>query len=95
MAKKVDPVNIQFSVRARLPKGLKMTQKLQERILLEWAETGKLPKGFEIRMIKWRNPARKPPKNNWRVAESKADIEEARITLRLKELLPVTHIEFF
>lgn len=66
---KPDPLSVQVSIKARVPKGTKPGKRLLNEAFLQWVKTGDLPRGWEIRGIFWRNGARPGKLSYWRYAE--------------------------
>ena len=61
-----DPASVQFSWKVRAPKGTAITKKVLKQALDYYLENGEPPRGFEVRAIMWRNPARKGSLADWR-----------------------------
>jgi len=81
-AEKADPLKVEFSLRG---KGKIPTAEEARAIFLNWANGKAIPERIKIKFVRWQNPARKTAElRNWREAHTPAEIEEARITLRLR-----------
>lgn len=69
-----DPVEVQLSIKVRRRvnkrgKALRITKDLIDDAVMYWAEEGESPDGFDISVVRWRNPARKNPAlRQWRTA---------------------------
>jgi hypothetical protein len=62
-----DPLSIQISVKARIPKGKTISKRVVQEAIQFRARTGKNPKGMKLKIVAWRNPVRKNHKlENWR-----------------------------
>lgn len=54
----LDSLDVQISVRARIPKGLKIAKRVIEEAIKFRCATGNDPEGFTIKIQRWRNPHR-------------------------------------
>lgn len=54
----LDSLDVQISVRARIPRGLKIAARVIEQAIKFRCATGKNPEGFTIKIQRWRNPHR-------------------------------------
>ena len=54
----VDPLDVQLSVKLRVPKGRKISRKLIIQAIKFRAAHGRDPQGFTIKIARWRNPGR-------------------------------------
>jgi hypothetical protein len=86
--KKPDPVRVQIGVGGKKPIGVRMTRELMDDIITQWIETGRLPKGLKITDVRWINPKRSDTSlARWKEATTPGQINKARRTLRLSQLL--------
>lgn len=93
--KKIDPVQVQVSImvpRLRI-KGrfVKIAPAVIQEAILQWADTGMAPDGFEIKGVEWENYGRSKER---RYADDEASIEEARLTLKLGQLFRGRFVDF-
>lgn len=64
--RKPDPAEVQFSWKVDLPPGAKIRKQVLKQALDYLQDNGRPPRGFEIRGIFWRNPARRGKLADWR-----------------------------
>jgi hypothetical protein len=65
--KKGDPLDFQISARMRIPKGYTVAAPVLTDAIRHRLETGRNPKGIQLRIIAWRNPDRADPElAKWR-----------------------------
>lgn len=87
-AGKADPVRVQIAVGGKKPIGVRMTRELMDDIITQWVESGRLPKGLKITQVRWINPKRADKSlARWKEATTTGQINKARRTLRLSQLL--------
>jgi hypothetical protein len=80
----VDPVEVQLSVRARVPKGTRVTRTLLDEVVDRWAH-GRPVRGFEVQVVRWRNSARQRPQDRaWRHAKTASEKNCALIRRALR-----------
>jgi len=53
-----DSVDIQLSVTAKIPRGKTLSREVIQEAIQYRAKHGRNPKGFNVRLIRWRNPER-------------------------------------
>lgn len=88
--KKADPVNIQIGVRYKLPKGARVTSKVLNEVINQWALKGTTPRGFKIAVVRWRNPKRKTAHaRRWKSSndQDQGGLTAARESLHLRGLV--------
>jgi len=87
-----DPVRIQVGI--RLLKDAPVTHEFLRLVIMQWANTGKLPKGIKIVYVRWINPRRAAASLAvWKDSrDSDQSLEGARTTLR--GLLRAGHFTF-
>jgi hypothetical protein len=63
---KGDPLDFQISVKVKLPRGFKLSAKVLTQAIRYRIEKGRSPRGMQLKIIRWRNPARKHTSPDWR-----------------------------
>jgi hypothetical protein len=56
--RQLDSVDIQFSVSVNVPKGKRLRAEVIREAIMYRAKHGRAPRGFTIKLIRWRNPNR-------------------------------------
>lgn len=74
-----DSLDVQISVTVKVPKGKRLSAALIEEAIKFRANTGRNPKGFKIKMTRWRNPDRvKVSDRDWRGIKHKRGGDETQ-----------------
>lgn len=81
--RRVDAVEVQVAIQVPRIFNKKISQKLLNEVLMAWADTGDVPRGFHINSVEWENYARGKER---RIAADVKSIEKARTTLNLGAL---------
>lgn len=61
-----DPLQVQISIRARLPKGAKVAASLYQDAIRYRVENGEDHPAFETKIVRWRNGGRAGSLSRWR-----------------------------
>lgn len=83
-----DAVSLQLEIRARVPRGYRLTQELLDQVVREWAEDGESPDGIDIKIIDWKRPGakRNRPTNQDEARERfRRLLQAGRFTVRLRD----------
>lgn len=63
---KGDPLDFQISAKVKIPKGRTITANVLTEAIRYRIKTGRSPRGIQLRIIRWRNPARINTNPDWR-----------------------------
>jgi hypothetical protein len=75
-----DALATQIMVRAKIPKGVRITRSVIEQAVRFRAATGKNPPGFDVRIVKWRNENRRRAEDRaWRGVEGGRNASASQI----------------
>ena len=67
-----DPLDFQISARVKLPKGRTISARVLAEAIRYRIDNGRNPKGIQLKIIRWRNPARITTSTDWRYPEDQA-----------------------
>lgn len=84
----MDAVSLQLEIRARVPRGYRLTQEFLDEVVRNWAQDGDSPDGIDIKIIDWRRPGAKigRPTNQDEARERfRRLLQQGRFTVRLRD----------